>query len=128
MKIVPLLGRILFAFIFLMSGINHVGGAGADYATAAGVPAANIMVRLAGLLALVGGLSVLLGFKAKLGAWLVVIFLVPVTLAMHKFWGIADPMTAQMQMGMFMKNVALIGGALLIAYFGAGPLSIDNKG
>ncbi|MBC9908846.1 DoxX family protein [Chitinophaga varians] len=127
MKIVPLLGRILFALIFVMSGINHVGGAGADYAAASGVPAANIMVRLAGLLSLVGGLSVLLGYKARIGAWLVVIFLVPVTFAMHKFWGIADPMTAQMQMAMFMKNVALIGGALLIAYFGAGPFSIDNK-
>ncbi|NML40537.1 DoxX family protein [Chitinophaga sp. G-6-1-13] len=127
MKIVPLLGRILFALIFVMSGINHVGGAGADYAAASGVPAANIMVRLAGLLALVGGLSVLLGYKAKIGAWLVVIFLVPVTFAMHKFWGIPDPMAAQMQMAMFMKNVALIGAALLIAYFGAGPLSIDNK-
>ncbi|RBL89623.1 DoxX family protein [Chitinophaga flava] len=127
MKIVPLLGRILFALIFVMSGISHVGGAGVEYAASAGVPAANFLVRVAGLLSLIGGLSVLLGYKAKVGAWLVIVFLIPVTFAIHRFWGIADPMAAQMQMANFMKNVALVGSALLIAYFGAGPLSLDNK-
>lgn len=127
MKVVPLLGRILFALIFLMSGLNHITGAGADYAAAAGVPMAGFLVPFAGLLALVGALSILLGYKVKYGAWLIVIFLVPVTVALHKFWGITDPMQQQMQMAMFMKNVALLGGALLLAYFGAGPYSIDNR-
>lgn len=127
MKVVPLLGRILFALIFLMSGLNHITGAGADYAAAAGVPMAGFLVPFAGLLALVGALSILLGYKVKYGAWLIVIFLIPVTLALHKFWGITDPMQQQMQMAMFMKNVAILGGALLLAYFGAGPYSIDNR-
>lgn len=127
MKIVPLVGRILFALIFLMSGLNHITGAGADYATAAGVPLAGFMVPLAGLIALVGALSILLGYKVKYGAWLIVIFLLPVTIALHNFWSVKDPMQSQMQMAMFMKNVAILGGALLLAYFGAGPYSIDNR-
>ncbi|NLR59042.1 DoxX family protein [Chitinophaga polysaccharea] len=127
MKIVPLLGRILFALIFVMSGLNHVMGAGADYAAAAGVPAARIMVPFAGLLALLGGLSILLGYKVKYGAWLVVIFLVPVSIALHNFWSVTDPMQKQMQMAMFMKNMAILGGALLLAYFGPGPYSLDKQ-
>jgi putative oxidoreductase len=46
---------------------------------------------------------------------------------MHKFWAVTDPMMMQMQMAMFMKNISLTGGALMISYFGAGPISIDNK-
>ena len=49
------------------------------------------------------------------------------TLAMHNFWAVKDPMMAQMQMAMFMKNVSMLGGALLISQFGAGPLSLDAK-
>ena len=73
---------------------------------------------------LLGGLSILLGYRAKLGAWLIAIFLIGVT-PMHKFWGIADPMMQQMQMVMFMKNLAMLGGALLITQFGSGPWSVD---
>ncbi|MBO9728849.1 MAG: DoxX family protein [Chitinophaga sp.] len=127
MKIVPLLGRVLFGLIFLMSGLTHITGAGADHAAAAGVPVAGILVPFAGLLSLLGALSILLGYKVKYGAWLIVIFLVPVTIALHNFWAVKDPMQLQMQMAMFMKNVAILGGALLFAYFGTGPYSLDNR-
>ena len=62
-----------------------------------------------------------------MGAWLLVAFLLPVTFLMHPFWAEADSMMAQMHMAMFMKNIALIGGALLIAHFGSGPLSLDAR-
>jgi putative oxidoreductase len=127
MKIVPLLGRILFALIFLFSGLNHLKGAGTDYAAAAGVPMAGFMVPFAGLIALVGALSILLGYKVKYGAWLIVIFIIPVSIVLHNFWTVKDPMQQQMQMAMFMKNVSILGGALLLAYFGPGPYSIDNR-
>jgi len=52
-----------------------------------------------------------------------VLFLIPVTLMMHKFWTVTDPMMAQIQMILFMKNVSMLGGALLISQFGAGPFS-----
>ena len=97
------------------------------YAKAAGVPAANLLVPASGLLALAGALSILLGYRAKIGAWLLVLFLVPVTLAMQNFWAVRDPMMAQVQMAMFLKNVSILGGALLISQFGAGPLSLDSR-
>jgi len=71
--------------------------------------------------------SVLLGYRAKIGAWLLVVFLVPVTLAIHNFWAVHDPMAAQIQQVMFMKNLSMLGAALLISYFGAGPLSFDAR-
>jgi putative oxidoreductase len=127
MKFIPLIGRILFSFMFLSAGIHHLTSLSqvAGYAAASGVPAATAAVALSGIIAFLGGLSILLGYKAKLGGWLIVLFLVPVTLMMHNFWAVTDPMQSQMQMGMFMKNVGLLGGALMISYFGAGPVSID---
>jgi putative oxidoreductase len=89
---------------------------------------ASIAVPVSGLIALLGGLSILLGYRAKIGAWLLVLFLVGVTPMLHKFWGISDPMVAQMQMVNFMKNVSMLGGALLITQFGSGPWSLDTRG
>ena len=124
--LVPL-GRALFAAIFIVAALPHFTAAYIGLAAQAGVPMANILVPFSGILALLGGLSILLGFHARLGAWLLVMFLVPVTLAMHNFWTVTDPATRAMQQGMFMKNVAMLGVALLIAYFGAGPVSLDAK-
>ncbi len=85
----------------------------------------ELLVPLSGIIALTGGLSVLLGYQTRLGAWLLVIFLVPVTLMMHNFWAVSDPGASQIEKAMFLKNVTMLGGALLISYFGAGPLSLD---
>ena len=124
---VVLLGRLFFVLIFLLSGPNHFSKQTIAYAASQGVPLASVAVPLSGLIALIGGLSILLGYRAKIGAWLIVLFLVPVTLMLHKFWGISDPTIAQMQMVMFMKNVSMLGGALLISQFGAGPFSLDAR-
>jgi putative oxidoreductase len=124
---VVILGRFLFALIFVMAGANHFNKQTIGYSASQGVPLAAIAVPLSGVLAIVGGLSILLGYRAKLGAWLIVLFLIPVTLMMHKFWTVTDPMTAQIQMVMFMKNVSMLGGALLISHFGAGPFSLDVR-
>ncbi len=91
------------------------------------MPLASIAVPLSGVVAIAGGLSILLGYRAKLGAWLIVLFLIPVTLMLHKFWTVQDPMMAQIQMILFMKNVSMLGGALLISQFGAGPFSLDAR-
>src|SRR5579872_4403366 len=122
---IVLLGRILFAAVFILSSINHLNGADVPYAAQAGVPHPHLAVLVSGIIALIGGLLILFGFKAKLGAWLIVIFLVPVTPMMHNFWAVKDPMMHGMQMANFLKNLSMLGGALLIAYFGAGPWSID---
>ena len=120
-------GRVLYAAIFIAGALGHFSQAEISYAAHQGVPLANVLVPLSGLLALAGGLSVLLGYRAKLGAWLLVLFLVPVTATMHNFWAVKDPMMAAMQQAMFFKNLSMLGGALLIAYFGAGPLSLDAR-
>jgi putative oxidoreductase len=125
--VVVVLGRFLFALIFVMAGANHFNKQTIGYAVSQGVPLAATAVPLAGVLAIVGGLSILLGYRAKLGAWLIVLFLIPVSLMMHKFWTVQDPMMAQIQMIMFMKNVSMLGGALLISQFGAGPFSLDAR-
>ena len=120
-------GRALFAAIFVMSAFGHFSQATIGYAASQGVPAAGVLVPLSGLLSLVGGLSVLLGYRARIGAGMLVLFLVPVTLTMHAFWAASDPTMAQMQLINFMKNVSLVGGALLLMYFGPGALSLDAR-
>jgi putative oxidoreductase len=124
---VVLLGRFLFTLIFVMAGANHFNKQTIGYAASQGVPLASIAVPLSGVIAIAGGLSILLGYRAKLGAWLIALFLVPVTLVMHKFWTVQDPTMAQLQMILFMKNVSMLGGALLISQFGAGPFSLDAR-
>ena len=124
---VVVLGRFFYVLLFLMAGPLHFSKQEIGYAVSAGVPLASILVPLSGVLAIAGGLSILLGYRAKLGAWLIVLFLVPVTVMMHKFWLVQDPMMAQIQMILFMKNVAMLGGALLISQLGAGPFSLDAR-
>lgn len=126
MKYIVLLGRFLYSWIFISTVFSHFSSQSATYAASAGVPMASLMVPLSGVIAFLGGMSIFLGYKAKMGAWLVVIFLVPVTLVMHHWWTIDDPMMRQMQHVMFHKNLSILGAALLIAYFGAGPCSIDS--
>ena len=125
---IVLLGRLLFGLIFVMSGPRHFLSQTIAYAASQGVPMASVAVPISGLLATLGGLSILLGYRAKLGAWLIVLFLVGVTPMMHNFWTVSDPMMRQMQMIMFMKNLSMLGGALIISQFGTGPWSLDFRG
>src|SRR4029077_19083303 len=73
-------GRALYAAIFLMASLGHFAPATIAYAAHQGVPMAGFLVPASGLLALAGGLSVLTGYRARIGAWLLVLFLVPVTI------------------------------------------------
>lgn len=125
--LVPL-GRVAFAGSHVWFAPLNFSAMGIAWAAQQGVPFPGLLVPLAGLLSLAGGLSVILGYRARLGAWLLVLFLVPVTLTMHNFWAVKDPMMAQMQEGFFIANLSRIGAALFIAYFGAGPLSLDARG
>lgn len=124
---IVILGRLFFALIFLMAAPNNFTKQTVAYAASQGAPLASLGVPLMGVISLVGGLSILLGYRAKIGAWLIIAFLLIVTPIMHKFWGVADPMMAQVQMINFLKNFSMLGGALLITQFGAGPLSLDAR-
>ncbi len=127
MRFIVLLGRILYSALFISAGFGHFTQKTIEFAVSKGVPMASFLIPLSGIIALLGGLSVLLGYKARIGAWLIVIFLIPSTFMMHKFWAQTDHVLTMIQHKMFMKNLSLLGAALLIAYFGSGPLSFDTK-
>jgi putative oxidoreductase len=122
MDVVVLIGRVVFALLFLSSGVGHLmqTDAMAGYAQARGVPAARASVLLSGLLLLVGGLSVALGVWADLGALLLVLFLVPTAVLMHGFWRETDPNARQVETIQFTKDIALAGAAFALFGFFAG--------
>jgi putative oxidoreductase len=118
--VLVLIGRILFSSLFIGSGIAHLTQtkAMAGYAESKRVPSPAAAVSGSGVLLLAGGLSVLLGLWADLGALLLIAFLVPTALVMHGFWAEQDPMSRQMEQTQFMKDTALAGAALaLFAFF-----------
>jgi putative oxidoreductase len=121
------IGRVLFALIFILSLPSMLGHEAVVHATHAGVPLARVAVPVAGVLACIGGLSVALGLHARIGALLIAIFLIPVTLFMHRFWGLGDLQMAHAQQINFMKNLSLFGAAIYIIFAGAGPYSFDAK-
>ena len=121
------IGRVLFALIFIFSLPSLLGHDAAVHAAHAGVPAAHVVVPIAGVLACIGGLSIALGFHARIGALLIAIFLIPVTLFMHRFWGLGDLQMAHAQQVNFLKNLGLLGAAIYIIFAGAGPYSFDAR-
>lgn len=127
MKYIVLLGRILYSAIFIAASLGHFAQSTIAFASNAGVPMAAIFVPLWGIIGFLGGLSILIGFKARYGAWLIVIFLVPVTFLLHQFWNLDDAMDSGIQKAMFLKNLSMLGAALLITYFGSGPMSVDKR-
>jgi uncharacterized membrane protein YphA (DoxX/SURF4 family) len=115
--VVFLIGRILFGTLFVISGLTaHMGRQGIEYAKAYGAPAPELMVPLSGVVIVAGGLLVILGVWADLGALLVAAFLVGITPIMHAFWKEQDAQMKAIQQAMFSKNMALLGAALIVVY------------
>lgn len=109
------IGRILFALLFIGSGLGHLTQRDAmtAYAESKGVPAANALVPLTGLMIIAGGISVLLWSWVDVGAWLLALFLFATAFKMHAFWKEEDETTRQVETAMFMKNLALAGAAIV---------------
>lgn len=118
MDVVELVGRILFSLIFILSGVGHFAQREqmVGYSKMKGVPAAELMVPLTGLMILAGGVMVAAGIYADLGALILVAFLLPTAYLMHAFWKETDPMQKMVENAMFMKDVALAGAALFFFY------------
>ena len=118
-----LLGRILLAAIFLLSGfgkLTAIAGT-AGYFGSLGLPLPTATAIIVGLIELLGGIAILVGFQTRIVGWVLAIFTVATGLVAHTGW--AD----QMQMIQFLKNLAIAGGFLLLASSGAGAYSIDAK-
>ena len=126
-SLVSLLGRVLLSLIFLFSAIGKVFdfSGTTKYMTAHGVPTPALFLIVAILLELAGGLSLLVGYWARLGVVLLLLFLLPVTLVMHDFWTIEDAAQWRIGMIMFMKNLGIAGGLLYVLRFGAEWPSFD---
>lgn len=116
MKTPFVIGRILFGGFFLYNGINHLlkKQEMAPYAASKGVPNAEFSVAASGIPLIIGGTSLLLGVKPKIGALAILGFLAGVSPIMHDFWRNEDPNERQKNMIDFMKNAALAGGALAL--------------
>lgn len=141
--IVNVLGRVLLTAIFLASALgnkipkfNNV----ANYMASEGVPAPKIMLAGAIVFLIVGGLSIILGYKARIGATLLLVFLVLATYFFHDFWNVGKDvmwilnvnpeveMPKQLVENInFMKNLGLMGAMLMIIANGSGPMSLDNR-
>ena len=111
-----LLGRLMFGGFFLYNGINHLKQRKqlAQYASSKNVPKPEFAVVASGVALLLGGASLLLGVKPKLGAATVAGFLAGVSPVMHDFWRAEDPNQRMNDMINFSKNLALLGGALAL--------------
>ncbi|KGA17535.1 hypothetical protein GM51_10175 [freshwater metagenome] len=116
MDLIIVIGRILFGGFFLMSGINHFAKLEAmtGYAKYKKLPAAKLGVLISGLMLVIGGISIILGYYADLGALLLAIFLVLAAVIFHNFWKETDATAKQNEMLGFMKDMALAGAALIL--------------
>ncbi len=115
-RAVFLIGRLVVGGFYLYAGIDNLLHLGekVGYAAFKGVPLPLLSIIVASILLLIGGMSILTGYRPTLGVWPVILFLVPVTLLMNNYWTIADPQMRMIEMHAFQGNVALIGSALLL--------------
>jgi len=123
-----LIGRILVAAIFLVSGIAKLADTSgtAGYMTAAGIPNAGVLAVIAGIVEIAGGLAIAVGFLGRLAALGLICFMIPTTLIFHGFWRF-EGAEATLQLASFMKNLAIIGGLLLLYANGPGRRSVDAR-
>ena len=127
-----LAGRIMLALMFIASGIGKIGGFTDTtvYMASAGLPAVDplleILLILTILIELGGGTAIVLGWNTRLAALLVFSFTMLVTLVFHRFWA-APPDDAQVQQLMFMKNVSVMGGLLVLYAFGPGKYAFERR-
>lgn len=126
---VPILAaRILLSLMFILAGLSKLTGlAGTTaYIAGTGLPMPGVLALGSGLLELLAGLAVAIGFKARVGAAALAVFTLLASLLFHSFWAMPAEQVMINQL-MFMKNLSVVGGLLLIVAYGAGPLSIDTR-
>jgi putative oxidoreductase len=123
----PLFGRILLSAVFIMGGIGKITGFSFEESLVAAkhLPMPAVALAIALVIELVGGLAILTGLFTRFTAWIVFLYLIPTTFLFHNFWAVqgADRIDAMIH---FEKNLAIMGGLVLLAAFGPGAYSIDS--
>ena len=125
---IALAGRILLTLPFLRSGLSKIVDfdATAGFMRAEGMPFVPLFLVGAIVLEVAGGLSIAAGYRARLGALALIVFLIPTTLVFHDFWTFTGE-AMELQKGFFFNNLALLGGLSLVAAFGSGLISVDTR-
>ena len=124
-----LIGRIIAGGFFLMNGVNHFAKLNvmAGYAKSKGTFAPALSVGGTGVILLLGGASLLLGYHPTIGAALLVVFLLGVSFSIHNFWATQEPQAKMMEMVNFMKNMGLLGLVLMtVAIPRPWPMSLGH--
>jgi len=126
--VVQLVGRILLSMVFLLAGVGKIAGFSMEEGMVAAkhLPMPSVALGIALVIELVGGLAVLLGLFTRFTAWILFLYLIPTTLLFHNFWALQG-MDRIDNMIHFEKNLAIMGGLLYLATFGAGGFSIDSS-
>ena len=122
-----LLARVMFSLIFVAAGAHKILTFAVTSTMMAdkGIPMADVLLIVAIIMELGGGLMILFGFRARLGAFMIFLFIIPVTFVFHSFW-MFDGSESVVQMQQLLKNLAMMGGALYIMVVGSGKLSLDK--
>jgi len=117
-----LAGRLMLAYIFILSGYDKIGGfAGtAKFMASKGMPMVEVLLVATIVVELIGGLMLAVGWKARWAALAIFLFIIAATVVFHPVW--ADPSQAIQ----FQKNLAIMGGMLYVAFMGPGRLSLDK--
>jgi putative oxidoreductase len=127
--LLSVLARLMLTAIFLLSAvagkIMNFGGT-VEKMAAEGVPSPTILLGGAIAFLILGSLSIVLGYKGRFGAFLLLCFLGAATYYFHDFWSVADAGQRQLQTIQFMKNMAIAGGLMSLMAFGGGPWSVDG--
>ena len=128
-EIALIIGRVLFALLFISSGVNHFAqnSAMTAYAKYKKIPMAKIAVYISGLMLVLGGIYIALGFYADLGALLIAIFLIPTAFLMHAFWKESDATAKSNERIAFFKDLSLAGAALIIFALLRGGADFGNN-
>jgi putative oxidoreductase len=123
-----LLARLLMCAVYIWSGIGKAldWPGGLAEISAAGLPLAPILLSATILVQILGGLSLALGFWARLGALALAGFTLVASVLFHNFWVATDPILYQHQMATFLEHIAIIGGFTALAATGSGGLSLDR--
>jgi putative oxidoreductase len=122
------IARVLLALMFVLAGIGKLTGleGTAGYIASKGLPAPMLLAVAAGVVELVAGVLIIIGWQARWAALALAVFTLVASVIFHNYW--AMPAEEQMmQQLMFMKNLAVTGGLLLVFAFGAGALSLDAR-
>ncbi len=124
--VVPLLGRILISVVFISGGVLKITGFSMEEGMVAAkhLPLPAVALGIALIIELVGGLAILLGLFTRLTSWILFLYLIPTTLLFHNFWAMQGTDRFDVMVH-FEKNLAIMGGLLILATLGAGGISID---